>query len=116
MLPAAYDFFTAPADYAALDQVVIVFPSSPSVECVNVSVLVDGVVEAEERLRLTLTTNDTAISVGQPDMAEVVIINTDGKCKTETDGNRITCRYTVYVATGPVWPQRVVLAALKCHI
>lgn len=69
----------APADYARLDQVSVSFISSPSSQCVNVSVFVDGVVEGVESLRIALDTNDTAVSLGQPESAEVVIINTDGK-------------------------------------
>ena len=47
--------------------------------CTNVSVREDGVVEGMEELQLHLITEDTAIILVEPFVAEVIIIDSDGE-------------------------------------
>lgn len=47
--------------------------------CLNVSVAEDSLVEENERFQLQLTTDDTAIVLVEPFIAEIMIINSDGE-------------------------------------
>lgn len=65
-------------DYIGLTQNEVLITSSPSSECLVVSVFEDTLVEADETFLVQLTTDDRAVSLVQPNFTEVTIINTDG--------------------------------------
>lgn len=69
---------SAPVDYSTLNETVII-TSSPSVECVNVSVVEDGFIEGLETFHLQLDAADPAVLLVQPNRVDVIIVNTDGK-------------------------------------
>lgn len=48
--------------------------------CTNVSVSQDGLVEMDETLQLHLTTDDVAVILVEPFIADITIINSDGEC------------------------------------
>jgi hypothetical protein len=47
--------------------------------CVNVTVIEDGIVEMEETLQLHLSSEDPAILLVEPFVAEITINNSDSK-------------------------------------
>jgi hypothetical protein len=57
---------------------VVTISHSPSIECVNVSVFEDNLVEAAETFLLALNASDPAISLENPNVTTVTIISSDG--------------------------------------
>lgn len=51
----------------------------PLVQCIMVNVSSDAIVNAIETFDLHLTTDDLAVSLVEPSIQEITIINTDGK-------------------------------------
>lgn len=66
-----------PPDYSSINETMI-FVTEDEI-CVNVSVMLDGLVESDETLHLQLATNDPAILLMQPNITEITIVNSDGK-------------------------------------
>lgn len=65
-------------DYWGLNQT-LTFRSDLSPEmCVSVLVYEDVLVEDNEQFLLVLTTNDPAVLLVEPNVTEIIIINTDG--------------------------------------
>ena len=68
---------TAGSDYEALS-VELTFNADISRRCVNLTTIVDSLVEGMETLRLVVTTSDSAVTLGPG--ATVTIVEDDGEC------------------------------------
>lgn len=75
-------FLSAPDDYTALAMDIIFTPAGPSVECVNISINEDFLVEDPEVFSFFISPNqlDEAVQVGPSFVSFVTILDDGGTC------------------------------------
>ncbi len=56
----------------------LVFTETPSVECLQIEIVDDGLVEDSEEFEVSVTTNDPAVDIDGVAPATVTIIDTSG--------------------------------------
>jgi len=72
---------TAPSDYTSTNRVIMFYPGSSFTMCVNITVVLDGVVENEmELFGANLTSNDPAVVLTRASVPVTII---DSDCKRD---------------------------------
>ena len=67
----------ADADYTSSTET-LTFDGSTSLQCVNIPIIEDVILEENERFTVSITTTDTDVILN-PDNGEVIILNDDGQ-------------------------------------